>query len=83
MRLTLIPMLAGITVLTLAGCASQSKPPPAGAKTCPTPRAKMCTREYRPVIGFNADGQRLGSYGNHCSACGDEKVMYTLPQSRN
>ena len=82
MRRTPFLLLAGCAVLTLAGCADRPAAPPPGANTCPTPRPTMCTREYRPVIGYDAAGQRLGEYGNHCTACGDETVIYTLPKGR-
>lgn len=74
-----LAVLAGLTALSVAGCTSDPRSLPDGAQTCPTPRPQMCTRDYRPVTGFDADGNRLGSYGNHCSACGDARVIYTLP----
>lgn len=79
-RTPLLPLavFAGLTLL--AGCADGPVTPPAGAQTCPTPRPTLCTREYRPVIGYDAAGHRTGQYGNHCAACGDEAVIYTLPK---
>jgi len=82
MRPAFTSLLAGLSILTVlsaAGCTSDPQRLPDGAQTCPTPRPQMCTRDYRPVTGFDIDGNRLGSYGNHCTACGDARVIYTLP----
>src|SRR5699024_1531752 len=83
MRPSLFILSASLLTLTLAGCANTPQARPDGAKVCPTPRPQACTREYQPVIGFDASGKRLGSYGNHCTACGDNQVIYTLPESRD
>ena len=83
MRRTPICLLAGFAALTLAGCADRPVTPPPGAQTCPTPRPTLCTREYRPVVGYDAAGHRVDEYGNHCTACGDEKVLYTLPKGHD
>lgn len=76
-------LFAGLAALALAGCTSQPVTPPDGATACPTQRSQMCTREYQPVTGFDADGQSLGEYGNRCTACADHSVIYTVPAMPN
>jgi Kazal-type serine protease inhibitor domain len=35
---------------------------------CVIPKKQVCTREYRPVCGFENDGNHK-TYSNACSAC--------------
>ncbi len=60
-----------------------------GATTCTEPRPEMCTKDYRPVCATVDTGIRCitapcpsteqRTYGNACSACGDEKVISHVP----
>ncbi|MBN2459286.1 DUF333 domain-containing protein [Candidatus Woesearchaeota archaeon] len=49
---------------------------------CTEPRPEACTKEYMPVCGwFDSSIQCLAypcaqTYGNKCTACADEKVVY-------
>lgn len=81
---------------------TESAPPPPAAlpesepaeedsryTTCPTRRAEMCTKEYRPVCADVDTGIRCirapcpsiekKTYGNACSACADPKVIGHRP----
>lgn len=40
---------------------------------CDIPKPQICTREYRPVCGFENDGNHK-SFSNACTACSDQKV---------
>ena len=60
----------------VTACSSYEAPSvPDNAGRCKEPRATMCTREYRPVCGVQKNSVAK-TYGNACSACGDEKVIY-------
>lgn len=72
----------GLAILAIGGCASQ-QPLPEGASACPSEPPSMCTLDYRPVQGFSADGIRIDEFSNHCRACTQEGVVYTLPNDRN
>ena len=47
---------------------------------CPEPRPQACTMEYRPAIGYDKNGKKVGQFGNACHACGQDGVYYTLPE---
>ena len=59
----------------LPGCASDpvGEEVLAGLESCPSPRPRACTRDYRPVCALLGNGERR-EYSNGCSACGDEAV---------
>ena len=66
----------------LGGCASipGASSMPDNATPCPEQRPQTCTMEYDPVIGYSADGEDLGVFSNHCSACSEKGVAWTLPK---
>lgn len=41
---------------------------------CISPKPQICTREYRPVCGFEEDGNHQ-SYSNACTACASPDVI--------
>ena len=53
---------------------------PAGTESCPEDPPKMCTQDYRPVFGYGEEGGIQGEFGNACSACAQDGVMYTSPK---
>ena len=82
MRRFLPPLLLALTALA-SGCAQQpAAPVPEDARVCPGTRPQMCTMEYRPVIGYDRAGEKVGKFGNACHACGQEGVHYTLPEGK-
>lgn len=81
-------LLALALIATLGACAKQpatSEVEQQGFIHCEEPRPSMCTREYRPVCGHIDTQIRCvntpcpstthKTYGNACSACGDERVI--------
>lgn len=78
-RLPLAGLIAGLAALAV-GCAHQAVDLPDNANVCADPRPRMCTMEYRPVIGYDRAGDKLGKFGNACHACGQDGVHYTLPE---
>lgn len=78
-----MPRLLPLLLLTLAtGCAHQTAKLPDNARLCPESRPQMCTMEYRPVIGYDRAGEKVGKFGNACHACGQDGVHYTLPEGK-
>jgi hypothetical protein len=68
-------------LLLLSACVT--KPPAPVLTACKDKRPKVCTQEYQPVCGFNEAGQKMRTYSNACSACGDVTVLgYTLGQCK-
>lgn len=53
---------------------------PDTTESCPEDPPKMCTQDYRPVFGYGEDGGIQGEFGNACSACAQDGVMYTSPK---
>ncbi len=74
MKTGLSKVLASAAILTaLVGC--QSSPSlPETAQQCPEERFPMCTRDYRPVCGFDKAGTHK-TYSNGCTACSNEVVL--------
>ena len=40
---------------------------------CTSPKPEVCTREYKPVCGFEADGNH-STFSNSCTACASPDV---------
>lgn len=40
--------------------------------------AEVCTMEYAPVCGYDAEENELGTFGNSCVACMDIEVEYYI-----
>ncbi|MCW9047405.1 MAG: hypothetical protein OQK46_04940 [Gammaproteobacteria bacterium] len=40
---------------------------------CVSPKPEVCTNEYAPVCGFEADGNHR-TFSNACTACSDAEV---------
>jgi hypothetical protein len=74
-RLSLLTLCA-----LLGACASQ--PPAEDRRACPEQKPDACTMEYDPVIGYSADGEDQGVFSNHCSACREEHIEYTVPKDK-
>ena len=76
----LIPAMSAFVIISLiSGCGcktiAQKKPaPPENAVVCKDPRHNMCTREYRPVCGYFANGSTK-TFSNACTACSDQNVI--------
>ncbi len=68
----------------LGACASMPgiQSMPDDAKACPKQKPDACTMEYDPVIGYTADGEDQGVFSNHCSACREEHIEYTVPKDK-
>lgn len=65
-----------VMLMAVVACSSSNKvPDKAGA--CEEPRPQMCTREYKPVCGVQ-ENSIAKTYGNACTACSDEKVVFFL-----
>lgn len=72
--------LALLMLATVAtGCGHTPPALPDNARACPEPRPRMCTMDYRPVIGLDKNGEPMGEYSNACSGCAKEGVAYTVP----
>ncbi len=41
--------------------------------SCTSPKPEACTREYKPVCGFEADGNHR-TFSNACTACASPEV---------
>lgn len=41
---------------------------------CARPRPEVCTKEYRPVCGFEPDGNHK-TFSNACSACASTDII--------
>ncbi len=82
-KLTKVLLLLVIT-WGMSGCQTQAVEPDVASDNyvvCPSIRAQMCTREYRPVCAsvvvqcVTAPCPReQKTYGNACSACAEESV---------
>ena len=53
---------------------------PEDTESCPEDPPEMCTQDYRPVFGYGEDGGIKGEFGNACSACAQDEVVYTSPK---
>lgn len=73
------PALA-CAALIHTGCAAHS-PLPDTARPCPDTRPEACTMEYRPVIGYGAEGASRGEFRNACVACSEPGVAYTVSKN--
>lgn len=75
---------AALAVLALSAglgaCASQ--PSSEHRQPCPEQKPDACTMEYDPVIGYSAEGEDQGVFSNHCSACREEPIEYTVPKDK-
>lgn len=40
---------------------------------CVSPKPEVCTKEYKPVCGFEADGN-YRTFSNACMACSDAQI---------
>lgn len=40
---------------------------------CVSPKPELCTKEYKPVCGFETDGN-YRTFSNACMACSDAEV---------
>jgi len=40
---------------------------------CVSPKPEVCTKEYKPVCGFEADGN-YRTFSNACMACSDAEI---------
>lgn len=72
---------AGLILLiatALSACASQ--PESKHRQPCPEQQPEACTMDYAPVIGFSEDSEDQGVFSNHCSACREDEVDYTVPR---
>lgn len=78
MAITARASMATLLVLLLGACASQ--PDARDGKDCPEEKADACTMDYSPVIGYDADGKDQGVFSNHCNACQEDNVDYTVPK---
>jgi hypothetical protein len=73
-----------IVLFFITGCAEVDTSPkieaPAGAVFCTAEQkaAEMCTMEYMPVCGYDAEGNVVGTGGNKCSACAMPEVVYYI-----
>ena len=47
---------------------------------CADPRPDICTQNYAPVCGVQADGSRR-TYSNGCMACSNPEVVGHLPEA--
>ncbi len=59
----------------LVSCAStpQEKNSEAELIQCVSPKPQVCTREHRPVCGFEDDGN-YKTFSNSCAACASPEV---------
>jgi len=64
-----------LTALLMGGCATTQEP---GLTLCKEPRPNICTREYPPVWGEFASGEKR-TFSNGCSACAVEGVAGHRP----
>lgn len=73
--IALTALFAGCTMSPAEPVQGQGAEPPQDTayQSCPERRPEICTQEYRPVCGLT-DDQLQHTYGNACTACGDEKV---------
>jgi hypothetical protein len=75
---------AALTVLGLSAlvgaCASQ--PSAEHRRACPDQKPDACTMNYDPVIGYSSDGEDQGVFSNHCRACREKPVDYTVPKDK-
>lgn len=74
--------LAGLA-LALTACASSSDSLPSNARACPEQRPEACTMEFRPVIGFDANGESQGEFSNFCAACREDGITHTVRKDNN
>ena len=77
--------LQGMLILTgfaIGGCKSLpgAASMPDNATPCPDTRPQTCTMEYKPVIGYTENGEDQGVFSNHCSACSEKGIAWTLPK---
>ena len=62
-----------LTAVLINAC-SPVKSQPEVEKKCTEPRPQVCTMDYQPVCGIQADGTTQ-TYSNGCSACSDLKII--------
>jgi len=67
-----------VTVITLFQFSCGHTPPDEFSDLkltqCINPKPQICTREYRPVCGFEEDGNHK-TYSNACTACASPDVI--------
>ncbi len=66
-----ITLLIAFVALSFSSCAQN--PEQVALTECPSERPQMCTTDYRPACGYQAEG-KTKTYSNGCNACGDPKV---------
>lgn len=73
---TPVPAAAATATAAEAAQPGESGPPDSTEVfvECTGERPTVCTREYRPVCGKLASGERK-TYGNKCTACADTDVL--------
>jgi len=62
-----------LAAVLLSACSTVETEPKVDIK-CTDPRPEICTMDYQPVCGVQADGT-YRIYSNGCSACSDPKVI--------
>ena len=62
-----------LTAVLINACSPVQSQPEVDKK-CTQPRPQVCTMDYQPVCGIQADGTKK-TYSNGCSACSDLKVI--------
>ncbi|MCM2678850.1 lipoprotein [Echinimonas agarilytica] len=76
-------LISATLVVLLSACqeatdASSGVQIPEGFKMCPEVRPEICTMEYAPVDGVDANGN-LAEYSNSCGACANPDVVAVGP----
>lgn len=67
-------IISGLLVAVLLSACNAAKKEPKVDIKCTEPRPEICTMDYQPVCGVQADGS-YKIYSNGCSACSDPKVI--------
>jgi len=73
-KITVLGLLAAMSFFMLS-CGSLPKDmyPDVKLTECSNPKPQICTREYRPVCGFEADGNHK-TFSNACTACSNANI---------